>query len=165
VVVIVMGVAGSGKTTVGTRLAQALGWSFRDGDEFHPAANIAKMARGSALTDEERAPWLERMREVIRRALDSGEDLVLACSGLKAAYRERLTVEPARQRWVFLHASRELLAQRLSARRDHFMPPSLLDSQLATLEVPEGVCSVDVSVPPEEVVARILQSLDLGTPG
>ncbi|WP_395843956.1 gluconokinase [Cystobacter fuscus] len=161
VVVIVMGVAGAGKTTVGTRLARVLGWSFRDADEFHSAESIAKMAAGGALTDEDRAPWLERMRQVIQRALESGEGLVLACSALKSAYRERLTVEPARQHWVYLHGSRELLAQRLSSRRDHFMPPSQLDNQLAVLEEPEGVCSVEVSVPPDEVVARILRGLGL----
>ncbi|EPX60043.1 Gluconokinase [Cystobacter fuscus DSM 2262] len=160
-VVIVMGVAGAGKTTVGTRLARVLGWSFRDADEFHSAESIAKMAAGGALTDAERAPWLERMRQVVQRALESGEGLVLACSALKSAYRERLTVEPARQRWVYLHASREVLAQRLSSRRDHFMPPSQLDNQLAVLEEPEGVCSVEVSVPPDEVVARVLRGLGL----
>jgi gluconokinase len=123
------------------------------------------MASGSALTDEERAPWLERMREVIGQSLAAGEGLVLACSALKDSYRRTLTVDAERQRWVFLHASRQVLAQRLSARRGHFMPSSLLDSQLATLEVPEGVCSVDVSVPPDEVVARILDSLALPRPG
>ncbi|OJH35297.1 gluconokinase [Cystobacter ferrugineus] len=161
-VIIVMGVAGAGKTTVGTRLARVLGWSFRDADEFHSAESIAKMAAGGALTDEERAPWLERMRQVIQRALESGEGgLVLACSALKAAYRERLTVDPARQRWVYLHGSRELLAQRLTARSGHFMPPSQLDNQLSVLEVPAGVCAVEVSVPPDEVVARILRGLEL----
>ena len=159
-VVIVMGVSGAGKTTVGTRLARALGWTFRDGDEFHSEANIQRMHEGSALTDAQRAPWLARMREVIQQTLDAGGSLVLACSALKESYRETLTVDAARQRWVYLHASREVLAERLSVRRGHFMPPELLDSQLATLEEPEGVCAVDVSVPPDEVVQRILGLLN-----
>ncbi|MET0400759.1 MAG: gluconokinase [Cystobacter sp.] len=163
-VVIVMGVSGSGKTTVGSRLARLLGWSFRDGDEFHSAAHIEKMASGNALTDEERAPWLERVREIIAGSLAAGEGLVVACSALKDSYRKTLTVDARRQHWVFLHAPRELLAQRLAKRRGHFMAASLLDSQLATLEVPEGVCSVDVSVPPDTVVSRIVEALSLTPP-
>jgi gluconokinase len=165
VVVIVMGVSGVGKTTVGERLAARLGWRFLDADAFHPPGNIAKMTAGIPLTDEDRAPWLARLRELLRGALEAGEDLVLACSALKGAYRERLTVDAARQRWVYLHASREVLAGRLKARRDHYMQPELLDSQLAALEVPEGALSVDVSsVDADAVVARLLRELGLQKP-
>lgn len=163
--VIVMGVSGAGKTTVGLKLAAALGWRFLDADDVHPAANIAKMAAGVALTDEDRAPWLARLREQVRAALGVGEDLVLACSALKAPYRAQLTVDPSRQRWVYLHAPREVLAQRLALRQGHFMPSSLLDSQLEQLEVPEGVLSVDVSADPDTVLARVLAALGVGPRG
>ena len=159
--VIVMGVSGVGKTTVGERLAAALGWSFLDADAFHPPGNVAKMATGVPLTDEDRAPWLERLRELMGSALEKGEDLVLACSALKRSYRERLTVDAARQRWVYLHAPRELLAQRLARRRGHFMPPALLDSQLETLEAPADALWVDVSADPDTVVATVLRGLGL----
>ena len=160
-VIIVMGVSGVGKTTVGQRLAGALGWRFRDADELHPPENIAKMSAGLALGDEDRWPWLERLRELIRGALESGEELVLACSALKRTYRERLTVEPARQRWVHLEAPPELIARRLAERRGHYMPATLLESQLAALEAPEEALRVDVSAGPDVVVATILQGLGL----
>lgn len=163
-VVIVMGVSGVGKTTVGERLAARLGWRFLDADAFHSPGSVAKMAAGIPLTDEDRAPWLARLRELLRGALESGEDLVLACSALKGAYRERLTVDAARQRWVYLHAPRELLAERLKARRGHYMPPALLDSQLAALEVPEDALSVDVSADPDTVVATLVRELGLQKP-
>lgn len=162
-VVIIMGVSGVGKTTVGERLAARLGWRFLDADAFHTPESIGKMAAGIALTDEDRAPWLARLRELLRGALEAGEDLVLACSALKGAYRERLTVDAARQRWVYLHASPELIAARLKARRGHYMPPTLLDSQLVALEVPEDALSVDVSEEPDTVVASILRGLGLRT--
>lgn len=161
VVVIVMGVSGVGKTQVGERLATALGWRFRDADDFHSPESIAKMAAGIPLTDEDRWPWLERLRELVQRALESGEELVLACSALKRSYRERLRVEPARQRWVYLRAPRELIARRLSERRGHYMSPALLDSQLATLEAPEDALTVDASGDLDTVVATVLQGLGL----
>jgi gluconokinase len=164
VVVIVMGVSGVGKTTVGQRLAARLGWRFLDADAFHAPESIAKMAAGIPLTDEDRAPWLARLRELLRGALEAGEDVVLACSALKGAYRERLTVDAARQRWVYLHAPREFLVSRLMAREGHYMPPTLLDSQLAALEVPEDALSVDVSADPDTVVASILRGLGLQKP-
>ncbi|MFL5356615.1 gluconokinase [Archangium sp.] len=160
-VVIVMGVSGVGKTTVGERLAARLGWRFLDADAFHAPESIAKMAAGIALTDEDRAPWLARLRELLRGALEAGEDLVLACSALKGAYRERLRVDAARQRWVYLHASPALLASRLKAREGHYMPPVLLDSQLAALEVPEDALPVDVSADPDTVVDTIIRELGL----
>lgn len=164
-VVIVMGVSGVGKTTVGQRLAAALGYRFRDADELHPPENIAKMAAGISLTDGDRWPWLERLRELIRGTQEAGEDLVLACSALRRVYRERLSVDAARQRWVYLWAPRELIARRLAARRGHYMPPALLDSQLRTLEVPEDALAVDVSADVDAVVATVLRGLGLQRPG
>jgi len=163
VVVIVMGVSGSGKTTVGQRLAAALGWRFRDADDFHPPANIAKMTAGIPLTDEDRGPWLAVLRELLENTLAAGEDLVLACSALKHTYRERLTVDAVRQRWVYLQASRELIAERLKARRGHYMPAAMLDSQLAALEVPEDALRVDASADPDTMVALLLKELRPGT--
>jgi gluconokinase len=159
VVVIVMGVSGSGKTTVGQRLAAALGCHFRDADDFHPPENIAKMTAGIALTDEDRGPWLAVLRELIQKTLEAGEDLVLACSALKRSYRQRLTVDAVRQRWAYLDAPRELIAERLKARRGHYMPAALLDSQLAALEIPEDALRVDASADPDTLVALLLREL------
>jgi gluconokinase len=161
VVVILMGVSGVGKTAVGQRLAEVLGWRFRDADDFHSAQSIAKMAAGVALTDEERWPWLERLRELIRSALESGEDVVLACSALRRVYRERLTVDPARERWVALWAPREVIAARLAQRKGHYMPATLLDSQLATLEAADDALKVDVSADLDAIVAHIVRELGL----
>lgn len=160
-VIILMGVAGAGKTTVGKRLAEELGWRFLEGDDFHPEPSVAKMAAGVPLTDEDRAPWLERLRGLITQALERGEDVVLACSALRRSYRQRLTVDPARIRWVYLTAPAALLASRLVERTGHFMPPSLLDSQLATLEAPEDALVVDVTPGPAEVATQIRAGLGL----
>ncbi|MCP3064724.1 gluconokinase [Myxococcus sp. K38C18041901] len=160
-VVVVMGVSGAGKSTVGRALAQSLGWRFLDTDDLHSAANVAKMAAGVPLTDEDRWPWLADVRGELERSLSRGEDVVLASSALKRSYRERLEVDPARTRWVYLNAPREVLSRRLAQRHGHFMPPSLLDSQLAALEVPEQALSVDVSPPPEQIVASIRAGLKL----
>jgi gluconokinase len=160
-VIILMGVAGVGKTTVGRRLAETLGWRFLDADALHAPASVAKMAAGVPLTDEDRWPWLERLRAVVLEALEEGEGLVLACSALRRAYRERLVVEPARVRVVHLRGPRELIARRLRERRGHYMPPELLDSQYEALEEPEGALAVEVTAEPEAVVAAILSGLGL----
>lgn len=160
VVIILMGVSGAGKTTVGKQLARSLGWRFVEGDDSHPAANVAKMAAGIPLTDEDRAPWLERLRELISEALARGEDAVVACSALKARYRERLAVDGERVRFVYLWAPREVIASRLARRKGHFMPPSLLDSQFEALEAPdERTLKVDVTPGPDEVVAELRERL------
>lgn len=156
-----MGVAGAGKTTVGKLLAQSLGWRFIEGDEFHPPANVAKMAAGIPLTDEDRAPWLARLRGLIQEALERGEPAVMACSALKASYRALLTVDPAQEKWVYLWAPRELIASRLAKRTGHFMPVSLLDSQFAALEAPKEALQVDVTPGPDAVVAEIRRQLGL----
>lgn len=160
-VVMVMGVSGVGKTTLGEALAEALGWRFVDADAFHPPANIEKMRAGIALMDEDRAPWLARLRERLEEALARGEHLVLACSALRESYREALTVDPSRQRWVYLRLPPAHLRRRMRQRRGHYMPPSLLDSQLETLEPPRDALVVDAAPPPERVVAAIRAGLGL----
>jgi gluconokinase len=161
-VIIVMGVAGSGKTTVGSALAASLGWRFADGDDFHAPETIAKMARGEPLTDADRAPWLERLRERVADALGRDQPAVMACSALKERYRERLTVDPAREGFVYLKANPALLRARLQHRPEHFMKAGMLDSQLAALEEPRDALTVDAALPPEALVTRIRQALGLG---
>jgi gluconokinase len=155
--VVVMGVSGSGKSLVGGAVAAGLGVPFIEGDRLHPAANVAKMSSGLPLTDDERWPWLDRVGEELRAAAAAGEGAIAACSALKRIYRDRLrsAVGP-NLRFVFLRGKRATLAERLTARKHHFMPASLLDSQLATLEDPTseaGVCTLDVEATPEAIAA------------
>jgi gluconokinase len=162
VVVIVMGVAGSGKTTVGSALAAARGWRFVDADDVHGPDNVAKMARGEALTDADRAPWLARLRATIVDALAQNTPLVLACSALKAAYRETLVDgDGARVRVVHLAATPALLRQRLEARPGHYMKATMLDGQLATLEAPADALTLDASLPVATLVGAIETGLGL----
>ncbi len=161
-ILIVMGVSGSGKTTIAVPLAETLGWPFMEGDDLHPPANVAKMHAGRPLDDEDRWPWLDAIAAWIDARQTAGEPGVVTCSALKRAYRERLVGGRHGVRLVFLHASRALLAERLAHRTGHFMPPSLLDSQLATLEPPapeEHALSVDLGPPPAEVVQEIVGRL------
>jgi gluconokinase len=163
VIVVLMGVSGSGKTTVGRLLADKLGWKFLDADAFHPAANVEKMRRGEPLTDEDRRPWLELLRIRIDVACEEGENVVLACSALKHAYQEYLRAhEPDFVRYVYLEGSEELIAKRLAERKGHFMPPTLLHSQFEALEPPENAVRIDVTPPPEVIVERIIEALRLG---
>lgn len=163
-VIVISGVAGSGKTTIGQALAQALGWRFNDADEFHPVANIAKMAAGHPLNDADRAPWLQAIREHIERCLASNVNAVVTCSALKQIYRDALlpgapNTSVADVKFVFLHGSRELLAQRIGQRSGHFMKPEMLASQLAALEEPSHALRVDIAQTPEEIVGKIRQTL------
>jgi gluconokinase len=159
-VVILMGVTASGKTTVGHTLAAELRWSFYDADDFHPLTNIDKMRRGIPLTDTDRWPWLEALRQQVRRCLVSGEHAVLACSALKESYRHYLGVNP-QVTWVYLKADRELIRQRLQQRHEHFMNPDLLDSQFATLEEPtQGLC-LKAALEPAVIVSAIRQALQI----
>ena len=161
---VVMGVSGSGKTTIAAQLARRLGWAFEDGDWFHPPANVAKMKSGTPLTDDDRKPWLEAIAEWIEDQRRAGRHAVVACSALKRAYREVLVgTVPGAVRIVYLEGSRELIGDRMAMRHGHFMPPGLLDSQFRTLEVPgEGENPVTVSVEPRpaQVVEEIVAVLE-----
>jgi gluconokinase len=157
-VIVVMGVAASGKTTVGRLLAEDLGWTFYDADDFHPDSNVDKMSRGVPLDDEDRRPWLEALGELIRECLSLGRDAVLACSALKESYRERLLID-GRVRVAYLEAGRELIRERLAERTDHFMKADMLDSQFAALQEPEESTHYDASRPPAELVREIRERL------
>jgi gluconokinase len=158
-IVVVMGVTGAGKTTVGRLLARALGCDFLDADDYHPAANVAKMRAGRPLTDDDRRPWLARLNEVLREYAARAAGVVLACSALKASYRDRLVADLPDSRVVYLRGTKALIAGRLEARRGHYMNPALLDSQLAALEEPDGAIVADVGPAPEAVAAAILAQL------
>src|ERR1700738_5288609 len=134
----VMGVSGSGKSTIGEKLAERLGWSFEDGDKFHPASNVAKMSAGQPLTDEDRWPWLHAIGHEIDRLCEAGGHVVIACSALKRAYREILVHGRSDVRIICLKGTEELIASRLGLRKGHFMPPGLLASQFKTLEPPDS---------------------------
>jgi gluconokinase len=163
-VIVIMGVSGAGKTTVGSLLASKLHWSFRDGDEFHPAANVAKMASGSPLTDDDRWPWLQAIHAYLSKTLAGGSSAVVACSALKAEYRRRLADGLPVVRFVHLSGTPELLAQRVEGRRDHFMPPGLLGSQLAILEAPSDALVVDIAQSPEALTEEIIRRLEIVRP-
>jgi gluconokinase len=155
IVVIVMGVTGAGKTTVGRALAAALGWEFHDGDELHSEENKRKMHRGIALDDVDRAPWLSALRELIETMLSYGRDGVVACSALKQSYRDELVVDPDAVKVVYLKGSKSVIEQRLRNRTGHFMNPDLLQSQFDTLEEPRDAIVVDAAAAPEAIVDEI----------
>lgn len=159
--VVVMGVCGTGKSTVGARLADALGWSYADADDYHPPANVAKMQAGTPLDDNDRWPWLDRLQSLLDEYDQRGDGIVLACSALKASYRERLRVSPRCPAFVYLHGTRDLLAGRMAARQDHYMPASLLDSQLATLEEPalDEAIHCNVAQTPGQIVMQAIAAL------
>ncbi len=161
---VVMGVSGSGKTTVAQLLASELGWQFAEADEFHPPANIAKMESGHPLTDEDRWPWLEAVRDWASERADAGQDAVVTCSALKRSYRDLLRGSRARVRFVHLDGPPELLARRIGSRTGHFMPSSLLGSQLATLEplqADEDGVVVSVDQPAQDCARAALEELAL----
>ena len=158
-----MGVSGSGKTTIGLALAKALGWPFFDGDDFHPEANVAKMAAGQPLTDDDRWPWLDRITEEMRRMLSCGENGIFACSALKEAYRRRLQ-RAGDVRIVFLKGDVATIGARLTERAHRYMPASLLPSQFATLEEPADALIVDIRDPVAAQVRHIREGLGEGVP-
>jgi gluconokinase len=158
--VVVMGVAGSGKTTVGQALAQHLGWEFYDADGFHPAANIAKMASGVPLDDSDRLPWLASLHALISASLMEECPGVLACSALKESYRERLLEGNKDVLIVYLKGRYDLIWSRISARQDHYMRPEMLKSQFETLEEPADVLTVDIAMTVEGIVQEILRHIE-----
>jgi gluconokinase len=161
VIVIVFGVSGAGKTMIGKLLAEGLGWRFLEADDFHPRANIDKMRRGIPLTDEDRSPWLDSLREQIGKFVEARQDAVLACSALKRVYRERLRVSDD-VRFVFLRGNYALIESQLRRRRGHFMNPALLRSQFADLEEPRSVedaVTIELGRTPEELVQEIKTKL------
>ena len=160
VVVLLMGVAGSGKTTVGLKLAKELGWSFRDADDFHPPANVAKMSAGVPLTDADRAPWLAAIRAHIAATLAHGDSGVVTCSALKETYRAAAIPDRARVRLVHLAGDFDLILGRMQ-QREHFMKPEMLQSQFATLEPPSDALTLNVAKSPDELVAEIRRTLNL----
>jgi gluconokinase len=157
-IALVMGVCGCGKTTVGKALAEELHWEFLDADDLHPPSNVAKMASGVPLTDDDRWPWYERIAAELRRASAAGRHAVLACSALKQSYRDRIA-QGLNLRVVYLKGDRASIEPRLASRRGHFMPASLLASQFATLEEPKDAIVVDVGLPVAAQVAAITRAL------
>ncbi len=163
-IIVIMGVSGSGKTTIGENLAEFLGWEFADADDFHPQENIEKMKAGFPLNDTDRWPWLQKIQDEIKRNLQENTDLVLTCSALKASYREMLLVNEESVKLVYLKGSFELIEERLKARENHFMKAGLLQSQFDTLEEPTDAIVIDISQSVEDIVQEIVKSIssDLG---
>jgi gluconokinase len=163
--VVLMGVTGAGKSTVGTLIARKLGLSFRDADDFHPPANIAKMSAGQPLTDEDRGPWLDAIGAHL--VAHRGTGCVVTCSALKHAYRDRLRAAAPELRFVFLYGEVHLVASRQAARQGHFMPASLVSSQFATLETPgpeEDVIALEVTATPEDLAHAAIAALERPAP-
>ena len=159
---VVMGVSGSGKSTIAEKLADRLGWTFEDGDRFHPAGNVAKMSAGHPLTDEDRWPWLQAIADEIDRVAAAGEPAVIACSALKRAYRDILVHGRNDVRIIYLRGTQELIAERLARRKGHFMPPGLLASQFRTLEPPgpeENPVTVSIDASVDAIVHDIIRQL------
>ncbi|PPB48541.1 gluconate kinase [Arthrobacter pityocampae] len=162
--VVVMGISGSGKTTIATRLTERLGWVFAEADDFHPAANIAKMTAGTALTDEDRWPWLEAMRDWMTLQAQAGRSTVVTCSALKRSYRDLLTGAEGRVRFVHLLGDTDLILERMKTRSGHFMPESLLPSQISTLEPlepDEAGLRIQNTGTPDDVTTDVIDQLGL----
>ena len=159
-VVIVMGVTGAGKTTVGRLLAEESGWEFADADDFHPPENVEKMRQGIPLNDDDRRPWLERLRKSITDWIAEGRNVVLACSALKRSYRQELDVGP-QVHFVYLKGSEDLIADRLRSRQGHFAGEQILAGQFADLEEPENALTIEIASTPEQIVDQIRKKLGL----
>jgi gluconokinase len=166
-VIVVMGVAGSGKSTIAAELARRLGWRFAEGDAFHPASNVEKMRNGVALTDADRWPWLDTIAAWVGKTREAGEQCVVACSALKRAYRERIAAGRGDVRFVYLQGSYDVVAKRMATRTGHYMPLALLRSQYETLEEPgseENPIVLSIERPADELAARIVEVIG-GTAG
>jgi gluconokinase len=159
-ILIVMGVVGAGKTTVGRLLAEECGWEFADADHFHPPSNVDKIRHGIALNDEDREPWLARLRAAISQWIGDNQNVVLACSALKRGYRRELEVGPE-VRFVYLKGTADLIAQRLQTRHGHFAGQQILASQFADLEEPEQAVTIQIASTPQQIVAEIREKLGL----
>ena len=167
VVLVVMGVSGSGKTTVGTMLARQLRWPFQEGDDLHPQANIDKMKAGNPLTDADRGPWLELIADWVDQRLDKGQSGIITCSALKRTYRNVIDRRRRGVVFVFLDGPQKTLALRLASRHHHFMPPQLLQSQFEDLEPPvpdEPSMKFDVDAPPQQIFDEVIEKLGLRDP-
>ena len=160
-VIVLMGVAGSGKTVVGEALAKRLGWPLCDADNLHSADNRQKMSRGIPLTEEDRQPWLAAVRASIAHFLSENASAIIACSALRHSYRERLAIDHRRVRFVYLKGSSQLIAQRLAARQGHFFDPKLLASQFDDLEEPSDALVMEISASPEEIATSIVAALGI----
>jgi gluconokinase len=157
-ILVIMGVSASGKSTVGRLLAERLGWKFCEGDDFHSKASLRKMSRGVPLNDQDRTPWLKAIRKLISTAVEKGENVVIACSALKKSYRRMLEVGE-KVIFIYLKADRALIRRRLENRTGHFMNPSLIESQFQALETPHAALQVDAGLPPAEIVRLIRNHL------
>jgi gluconokinase len=164
-IIVIMGVTASGKTTIGTRSSKRLGWPFYDADEFHPPANIAKMSRGEPLTDADREPWLKALHDKMAEEEHAGRGAIFACSALKAVYRDILRDGLSTVRFVFLKGDPDVLQSRLDHRKGHFMPRTMLPSQIAALEEPEPgeALVLDAAKPPNELVDAIAEMVKAGS--
>ncbi|MCX7596781.1 MAG: gluconokinase [Fischerella sp.] len=160
-IILVMGVSGSGKTTIGQLLADSLKWEFHDADNFHLPKNIDKMRRGIPLDDADRLPWLQDIQTAIKQWLEENQNVVLACSALKDSYRQYFFIGDQRIKLVYLKGSYELIQKRLQGRQNHFMPEKLLQSQLDILEEPADAIYVDISQPPQLIIQEIRESLQI----
>ena len=166
--IVLMGVSGCGKSTVGTELSHLLGWPFRDADSFHPPANIEKMSQAIPLTDDDRWPWLDAIGAWLDERIAKGQPGIVSCSALKRSYRARIRARRDGARLVYLLGSEDMIAARLAARMDHFMPPGLLASQFATLEEPgpeERALVVGIAMPPRYMASAIIDKLGLPVAG
>jgi gluconokinase len=163
VILIIMGVSGAGKSTIGQRLAEVLGWPFFEGDDFHSPANIQKMAKGLPLTDADRADWLAVLAQLIHQLDGEGKSAVITCSALKAAYRQKLKGGAGEVRFVFLKGSHAQIHKRMQTRRAHYMQPKMLESQFKTLEEPKAseALTIDVKQTPKSIVRQIMHTLNL----